>query len=175
MIVRAYRTRGIVLKRFNYKEADRVLGLFTQNHGKLSVLAKGVRKITSRRSSGIEIFNYVDLLLHKSRHLDIVMEVRTLAVFPEIRRQLKTVAGAYQVLELVDRLTREGEKQERVFLLLLRFLEKLNSPDWPDLSQFKKQLLTELGFLSPSQNQADLDSYIESLIERKLKAKNLYA
>ena len=47
---------AIVLKRIEYGEADRILTVLTKNHGKISVIAKGVRKPKSKLAGGIEIF-----------------------------------------------------------------------------------------------------------------------
>ena len=54
---RTYKTEGIILKRINFGEADRILTSYTKHFGKISLLAKGVRKITSRKGGNIELFN----------------------------------------------------------------------------------------------------------------------
>lgn len=55
------RTKAIVLRRTNYGEADRILQLLTPNHGKLSVIAKGVRREKSKLAGGIELFAVCDV------------------------------------------------------------------------------------------------------------------
>ncbi|MBI2622470.1 DNA repair protein RecO, partial [Candidatus Microgenomates bacterium] len=72
--MRSYRAEGIILKRTNFGEADRFLTVFSKRHGKIKILAKGVRRITSRRGPNIELFNLATLYIHKGRHLDILTE-----------------------------------------------------------------------------------------------------
>lgn len=55
------RTKAIVLRRTNYGEADRILQLLTPNHGRLSVIAKGVRREKSKLAGGIELFAVCDV------------------------------------------------------------------------------------------------------------------
>lgn len=55
------RTKAIVLRRTNYAEADRILQLLTPDHGKLSVIAKGVRREKSKLAGGIELFAICDV------------------------------------------------------------------------------------------------------------------
>ena len=49
--LRAYATEGIVLRRDDYGEADRLVTLLTPGHGKLRALAKGARRLTSRKGT----------------------------------------------------------------------------------------------------------------------------
>lgn len=55
------KTQAIVLRRTNYAEADRILQLLTPTHGKLSVIAKGVRREKSKLAGGIELFAICDI------------------------------------------------------------------------------------------------------------------
>ena len=56
--MRNFKTEGIIIKRRDYGEADRILTVMTREYGKLKIKAKGVRKITSRRSAHIELLNH---------------------------------------------------------------------------------------------------------------------
>jgi len=66
--MKSYKAEGIVIKRKNFGEADRILTVFTKKYGKIKVLAKGVRRITSRRGPNVELFNQVELVLHQGRN-----------------------------------------------------------------------------------------------------------
>jgi len=72
--MRGFKTEGIVLKRRNFGEADRILTVFTKDRGKISVLAKGVRRITSRRAGNVELLNRVSIFLHQTRGMPILTE-----------------------------------------------------------------------------------------------------
>jgi recombinational DNA repair protein (RecF pathway) len=66
---RLYRTEAIVLRRSDLGEADRLLTLYTPEWGKLRVIAKGVRKPTSRKSGHVELFTHSRLLIARGRNL----------------------------------------------------------------------------------------------------------
>lgn len=58
------RTDAIVLRRTNYGETDRILQIITPTNGKMSVMARGVRKEKSRLAGAIELFTVCDMVLH---------------------------------------------------------------------------------------------------------------
>ena len=60
-------TSAIILKRVDYGEADRILTLLTPDHGKLSLMAKGVRKIKSKLAGGIELFSISTITFAEGR------------------------------------------------------------------------------------------------------------
>ena len=65
--MRSFKAEGIVIKRSNYSEADRIVTIFTKKNGKIKVKANGVRKIASRRSPHIELFNYCVFGLYQGK------------------------------------------------------------------------------------------------------------
>ncbi len=69
---RLYRTEAVVLSRMAFGEADRILTIFTPRHGKLRVIAKGVRRPTSRLGPHLEYFAKTSLMLARGRDLDVV-------------------------------------------------------------------------------------------------------
>lgn len=170
--MRSYKTEGIILKRSNFGEADRLLTIFTKNHGKLRVIAKGVRRITSRRGGSLELFNYVSVYLNNGKNLDNVSEVEILNHFTNWRKNIKAVGVAYYLCELVDKLTAEGQEHYQVFELLVNSLSELGNSNYTELVvNFEKQLLTELGFGIPVNlinSKKSLKDYIEQITEKKI-------
>jgi len=116
---RLYRVQAIVLKRTDYGEADRVLTLLTPNLGKLRAIAKGVRKLTSRKSGHLELFTHTHLLLARGKQLDIITQADTLEAFLPLRENLERVGYAYYLAELVDKFAEEGVENRALFDLLL--------------------------------------------------------
>ena len=88
--MKKYRIEGVIIKRRNFKEADKILTVFTKKYGKVSVLAKGVRKITSRRGPSVELFNHASLLLHKASFLDIVTEASVYNTFEHVKKDFES-------------------------------------------------------------------------------------
>jgi DNA repair protein RecO (recombination protein O) len=82
---RVYRTAVIVLRRTDFGEADRLLSVFTPEHGKLRLVAKGARKPSSRKSGHLELFSEGQFLVAVGRDLDIVTQAETVEPFLPLR------------------------------------------------------------------------------------------
>jgi DNA repair protein RecO (recombination protein O) len=67
MAGRAYSTEAIVLRSIRLGESDRVLHLYTEAHGRVGAVAKGVRKTMSRFGARLEPLSHVELVLHRGR------------------------------------------------------------------------------------------------------------
>lgn len=145
---RLYRAEAIVLRRMNLGEADRLLTLYTPEWGKIRVLAKGVRKPTSRKAGHLELFTHSRLLIAKGRSLDIVTQAETITPFLPLRKDLTRTSYAYYVVELVDRFLEEGEESPALFRLLLETLGHLSEAEDPRLvvRYFELHLLGEVGY-----------------------------
>src|SRR5882757_7580474 len=100
--MRNLRTEGIVIKRRNYGEADRILTVLTRDYGKISIKATGVRKITSRRSAHIELLNHTTLHLYKKNTFMVLTEAKMLEDFSVIKQDFQKIGLAYHFCELVD-------------------------------------------------------------------------
>jgi DNA repair protein RecO (recombination protein O) len=79
---RVYKAQAIVLKRINFSETDRILTLFTREYGKLSSIAKGARRSTSRLGAVTEPFAFSRLLLAVGQNLDVLTQGEVRAAFP---------------------------------------------------------------------------------------------
>lgn len=173
----SYKTEAIILSQTNFGEADKILTVFSKFSGKIRILAKGARKINSRKGGNLELFNQVFLVLAEGKNLDIITEVELIHSFKDWRKNLIRVGVAYYLVELVLRLTAEGQRNDRVFFLLKAHFTKLYRSDLVKLIRnFEEELLTELGFGIPKElvnGEGSLSVYIEEIIERKLKSKEV--
>src|ERR1700691_3974014 len=120
--MRNFRTEGIVIKRRNFNEADRIVTVMTRDYGKLQIKATGVRKITSRRSAHIELLNHTVLHLYKGHTFSILTEAKVLDDFAPVKAHFDKVGFAYHLCELVDGLCPENQENRNVFFLLQRTL-----------------------------------------------------
>lgn len=176
---RTYKTEGIILKRSNLGETDKLLTIFSKHYGKIRAIAKGVRKITSRKAGHLELFNHVLLFLNKGRNLDILTEAQVLNSFRSWRKNLKKVVIAYYFCELVDKLTPDEQANKEVFELLKIYLDKISTASLPELARsFEEELLDCLGFGVPQavrQKRGSLKEYIESIIEKEIASTRIIA
>ena len=176
-MIRSYKTEGIIIKRRNSGELDRILTVLTRRDGKIQVKAPGVRKLTSRRSSHIELLNLSMLTLYKSSRgfFPIVTEAQSQEEFLPIKRTLEKIGLAYYVCELADSLCPENQENIRVFNLVKEALYRLAGKlkDNFFVSDFEDKLLVTLGFLPESHKVEDRQGFIENILERKLRTKRL--
>jgi DNA repair protein RecO (recombination protein O) len=145
---RTYRVDAIVLRRIDFGEADRVLVLFTRDRGKLPVVAKGVRRMSSRMAGHLELFTHSELMLAKGANLDVVTQAETRNAFRPLREELTRTSTAYYVAELVDALTEESLEQPELFDLLTATFRAIGTTDDPRLvaAHFTLRLLDVAGF-----------------------------
>lgn len=169
--MKTFIVEGIVLKRRNVGEADRILTVLTRNSGKMSIKAVGVRKIASKRSSHIEPLNHTFMAIYKGKGMPILTEVTTKESFADLKKDLTKIGFAYHLCELVDGLCPEGQENAGVFDLLRNVLSDLSGEVSlaERIHEFEVGLLTMLGYWSESSRNLNTAYVIESILERKLK------
>ena len=123
---RSYRAEAVILRRMDLGEADRLMTIFSREHGKLKQVAKGARRPSSRKAGHLELFTHVQIQAARGRDLDVITQVEALNPFSQLRSDLTQVGQASYLIELVDRFTVEAEPNGALFSLLLRSLELLD-------------------------------------------------
>lgn len=172
MTPKRYSSEGIILARRNYSEADRILVIFSKNYGKISLIAKGVRKLNSRKRGHLEVFSHIKFAASKGKNLDILTEVEIVDSFSKVRDDLRKVAVAYYFMEVIGRVTRDDEKNEKLFFLLAEFLGNLRGPtSLRELRiNFVYDTLTLLGFWPHGKAMDNPDKVLEEVVEREISS-----
>lgn len=146
---RSVRVHAIVLRHADWGEADRLVTLFTRERGKLRAVAKGARKITSRKAGHLEPFTHVKLQLARGRSLFIVTQADTIDAYLPLRETLVMTGTASYVVELLDRFVYEDEgANPTLFRLLSDTLKRLSTGEdiWLAVRYYEMRLLDILGF-----------------------------
>ncbi len=147
--MRGFKVEGVILRRSNFGEADRILTVFTLQRGKISIVAKGVRRITSRRSGSVELLNRVSMYLYQGKGMPILIEAQAFDTFPILKEDLTLSTYAYHILELVDKLTAENQENRILYEHLVQVLKKLSkNPRQIFIRAFEAKILSNLGFIS---------------------------
>jgi DNA repair protein RecO (recombination protein O) len=121
------KTQGIVLRSLRYGEADRILHLYTPDRGRVSAIAKGVRRARSRFGGRLEPFFRLDLVLYEGRgEMLTVTSAETLAAHPRLREDARALDGAGRACEAVARVFDDGEPHRGVYHLLANELALLD-------------------------------------------------
>ena len=200
-MMRTYKTEALIIKRLNVGEADRLITVFTRDHGKLSIKAKGIRRVPSRRSAHVELLNNSVLTLYSASRYPILTEATALETFSDLKEDLQKIGFAYHLCELVDGLCPESQEHHQVYFLLKNTLHRLSrcslsfraegEKSQGDLSgpvahrddmlmivhAFEVELLTLLGYWHKPQSASlsvDTHSFIENILERRLKSKRVF-
>lgn len=173
--MKSYKTKGIILKRRNLGEADRILTVLSMEEGKIQVKAPGVRHIISRRSSHVEPLNFSELTLYRGSRtfFPIVTEAQTIENFSIIKSDLKKIGYAYYICELINSLCAENQENKGIFFLTKSTLSALsqNLDAKSIIKYFEKELLGLLGFWAEVKLLETYDSreVIENILEKRLK------
>ena len=143
----AIKTDALIIKAFNYKEADQLLTVYSEKLGKITVLVRGARKLKSHLRAGTILFSYSKLGLVKGKSFYIATHAEAIETFMELRGDLATVASASYLAELLDAFVPEGEPDDYIFGLLLRGLYGITQVDnWVLLRAIELKLLARQGF-----------------------------
>lgn len=126
-----YRDEGVVLRTIKLGEADRIVTILTQGHGKVRAVAKGVRKTTSKFGARLEPTSHVALQCYRGRELDVVTQVETVEANRTLREHYALFTHAVPMLEAVDQVAPEREPNPALFRMLagaLRTLAERRAP-----------------------------------------------
>lgn len=154
------KTEGIIIRRFNSGEFDKLLVVYTKEFGKILVKAKSLRKKAAKLKETLELFNHIHVMLARGKSMDTIAGAMIIESFPNIRSNLLSLAVVYYMFDLIDKLIAAPEKDERIWHLLskaLFFLEekKRNSPTIKKLlNRFEYNLISYLGYRPASANEA---------------------
>lgn len=124
--MKTFLVEGIVIKRRNFGEADKILTVLTKQNGKIHVKASGIRRIPSRRSPHVELLNLCILNLYRGRNYPILTEAQTVDNYAALKEDFEAIGKAYHLCELVDSLCPENQENIDVFYLLKKELEALS-------------------------------------------------
>ena len=160
------RVTAIVLKRSNFSEADKIITLFSKERGKIRVVAKGIRRIKSRRAPHLELFNLVTVVLHSGKAFDLVSEAKS-----EHRSvdDLKTAGYLFYICEVLDKILPEEQPHPEIFEMATEIFKNVSQRQ---VKEFVIQLLWNLGYLPRGQYPKDgITDFVEQITERKIRSK----
>lgn len=135
------------MARTNYGEADRIFTIITPDRGKLSAIAKGVRKAASKLAPHLEPLTIVELMFASGHSLDVITSARLKTNFDRLTRNYERLRRAFLFGEMLNRLTGNNTSAPN-YQLLGSALAALNDNLSPILVElfFKLRLLDQLGY-----------------------------
>jgi DNA repair protein RecO (recombination protein O) len=160
--------KAVIISHKDFGEADRLVILFSLEGGKIRALAKGARKIRSRKAAYLEPFMHSKIVLARGKTFWIITQADAIHNNLAIRDSLEKTGQAAYVMELTDRLSIEEEPAPAVFRLLVNTLNRINEGGdaFNALRFFELRLLDQAGF------RPDLTDCVDC--RRKITAQDQY-
>lgn len=165
------KTEAIVLKKKELLNADFLFTLFTDCLGKINAVAKGVRKITSKRLSHLQTGNLINILIRKNKDFFYIEETNLISGFSMIKKNQKKIQALYYYFFIIEKLLPENQKEEEVyrqFKLFLVTLAKEEKNIRQLLENYLNILMKQLGYLKEDQSLNKITSLVEDLINEKI-------
>ncbi len=165
---------GIVIRSVDSGEADKFISIITENHGLQDFIARGARRITSKKSPHLDLFNLVKFQTGRGEHPRFLEQVESIAYYPGIKKDFTKVGLCLTIIEiLLNTLPVEVEDKE-IFLSTKTFLEAIEKSTSPKETnklgrKFGLFLLRHLGYSLPKfPETSKLTTYFESIMSKKL-------
>ncbi|MBI4049351.1 MAG: DNA repair protein RecO [Candidatus Doudnabacteria bacterium] len=171
--------RGIVLKKQNFRETDQIVTLWTQETGKIRVLARSLKKPASKLVYNLQDLSYVSVETAGRKNLPVLIGCSTLKSFKDLRNDLNKIGAGFYASELMLKLTADEQPNPAAFNLFVEFLSNLNSQQLISsqiqaiLAKFSLNLVEILGFKAKTTRELDFykaNELVESLVERNIKS-----
>jgi DNA repair protein RecO (recombination protein O) len=178
---------GFVIGQREWKEKDKLLTVFTKKRGKLLILAKGVRRIDSKRLGILDTGSLVKGKAFGEIGRLVLGDVDLIFQPLKLRKNLILNGGLLSICSLVSQLLPEGEGNEAVFELLFKTIKRLEEKrDIEVVVFFEVELLNLLGFGAPkgihgvlqkkdlAAAQRMIDDYLNQILERKVEGLSVF-
>ena len=170
------KTESIVIKRTNFKDQDKIVTLYTKDLGKIGVMARGIRKLESKRKSHFELGNHIKTALIESHKFYIVTQTEIINTHAPLKTNLTKVNTLYYLLEIFDGLVPEKDENTMLFKFLNRSLDILETLGDKSVDNFLNAYTTKLlrmsGFLNDpleiihTKSNKAFYNYLENLINK---------
>lgn len=170
---RSFSCHGLVLKRSNIGETDRIVSLLTKEYGKIMVVAKGVRKLQSTNRAFLEPGNVVKAFCIATKNMPLLTQSRLIDDCAQMNHSLKSMRSLSQLLEIFNNLFVEVELDPEVFSLVLKLRNQIisNQVSAGHMRSLLGELIQMLGYQNPEESKYEsITEYIEALADRPMKS-----
>jgi len=171
MSSRTQNLEGIILKRTNLGETDRLVTLISQEKGRFVCVAKGVRRLNSSTKAALEPGNIARVQLINTKGLPLLVQAKLLEDASAARTDLVRIRQLAQILEIFDKLFVEEEIPQSTYELLLTIRSKLINNETQVIRHYLQKLLQTLGFKDENNNSKQtMLEYVQQIAERPMRS-----
>lgn len=169
----SFTTTAIVLKRTNVGETDRIINLLTQEYGKFTVVAKGVRKMKSTKRAFLEPGNIIKAFCIKTKSLPLLTQASLIQDCSEMQQNLAAFRSLNQLLEIFEKLFVEIELEPEIFnaILLLRKQVVAGKAPAKFVRDTLSEIIVQMGFQHPEESKyKTISDYVAALSDSKMRS-----
>lgn len=176
---RYLKDEGIVLWKKNLLDSNRLIGVFTKNHGRIVLKAYGVRKITSRRLSHLETGNRIKFSFYKKGDYFYLLETDLIYGYSKIKKSGGKLSLLFLFLTILSKILPENQPEHDLFPIATEVLKKMNNANdftLQTLLPYITSCLQKSGFVNKEQiKNPSFNPFIftEELIGKKIIQFNL--
>lgn len=165
------KTEAIVLKKKQLLQKDILITLLTEEHGKVTVIAKGIKNITSRRAPHIQTGNLLNVVLSDRGHAFYLQQSALISAFSSIREDSEKMNYLYTFFFILDRILPESQQEEALYVVAKNFLismAKASNLYATFFHQDIEKILFSLGYLQEHKSLSELIRITEEIIREKV-------
>lgn len=170
-MVRLIKTDALVLRKRSLMGTDIILSFFSKDFGKVFAIAKGVKKITSKRAAHTQTGNLVTIELYAKSETFYLQNTNIISAFSQIKNNQEKVNYLYQFLFVIDRILPEQQPEQEIYTIAVKFLiylskSKIISPD--HFASYLHDIIRVLGYGTQETSLPDILRKIEEIIHEKI-------
>ena len=174
---RSVKTEGFIFKKTPLLNHDLIITVFSREFGRIRVLAKGIKKLTSRRSPHIETGNLINAVLSKNKDYYFLQETSLISGFSQIKKNQSKLNCLYLFLFVLEKLLPENQKEEKMYKLFKSFMIDLSKrDDYQEMTvNYLNNTASLLGYQEKDKNKdfMEITAFFEETINEKLPRFNI--
>lgn len=170
-MARTIKTEALVLRKYSLPNEDRIITLFTKDRGKMSVVAKGIKKITSRRLPHMETANLVRATLSQTRDRFYLQDSTLLSGFTALKTASRKIDLMYFYFFILEYILPPEQPESHIYTSTLHFMVQLSEAESADtfpILSYLNNLLKMLGYSNADMTFESLCRAVEGIIHKKL-------
>lgn len=122
-----FKDTGLAFRKVELNEADTIYSILTRFHGRIEAIAKGIRKLKSRKRGNIDLLTESNLSFAKGRNLDIITEAELIDDFSNVKDSLDKTYTLFYICNLLSRFLQPGDDYRFIYDLVIKLLKLLSS------------------------------------------------
>lgn len=174
-----YTDTGFILRSVDSGEADKLVSVLTENHGLTLYVARGVRRLSSKKSPHLDLCNFVKFNVGRGESPQFINQVETVSYYPGIKSSFPKISLCLTIAEILTNTLPIDVEDREIFLSLKVFLESLEeAKEQKEINNLGRRfalfILRHLGFPPPKNPDKDnLSVYFEAIMNRKIISKEI--